>query len=154
MARSPRLCIHGTRPSGLTTLRFHAEPLAHSHYTAISAHPVLEGPTRNVTHEAMPTLLDDALTQLPFLEFAQRRNLLNWSFSTISVTSPNFIRGRCYANCRTLCDLSRFFHPKLRVCPSPPHLLMWQCKRRLSVPPSTHPARCQRHHGHWFFHVN
>ena len=38
--------------------------------------PVLAGPTRNVTGEAMPTLLDDALTQLSFLEFVQRCNLL------------------------------------------------------------------------------
>ena len=38
--------------------------------------PVLAGPTRNVTGEAMPSLLDDALTQLSFLEFVQRCNLL------------------------------------------------------------------------------
>ena len=38
--------------------------------------PVLAGPTRNVTGEAMPTSLADALTQLSFLEFVQRCNLL------------------------------------------------------------------------------
>ena len=37
--------------------------------------PVLAGPTRNVTGEAMPTSLAEALTQLSFLEFVQRCNL-------------------------------------------------------------------------------
>ena len=76
MARSSRLCIHDPRHSGLTTLRPVAQRLAHSYYTATSAHPVLAGPTRNVTGEAMPTSLAEALTQLSFLEFVQRCNLL------------------------------------------------------------------------------
>ena len=38
--------------------------------------PVLAGPTRNVTGEAMPTSFDEALTQLSFLEFVQRCNVL------------------------------------------------------------------------------
>ena len=38
--------------------------------------PVLAGPTHNVTGEAMPTSLAEALTQLSFLEFVQRCNLL------------------------------------------------------------------------------
>ena len=38
--------------------------------------PVLAGPTRNITDEAMPTSLADALTQLSFMEFVQRCNLL------------------------------------------------------------------------------
>ena len=38
--------------------------------------PVLAGPTRNVTGEAMPTSLAEAVTQLSFLEFFQRCNLL------------------------------------------------------------------------------
>ena len=38
--------------------------------------PVLAGHTRNVTGEAMPTSLVEALTQLSFLEFVQRCNLL------------------------------------------------------------------------------
>ena len=37
--------------------------------------PVLAGPTRNVTGEAMPTSLAEALTQLSLLEFVQRCNL-------------------------------------------------------------------------------
>ena len=37
--------------------------------------PALAGPTRNVTGEAMPTSLAEALTQLSFLEFVQRCNL-------------------------------------------------------------------------------
>ena len=38
--------------------------------------PVPAGPTRNVTGEAMPTSLADALTQLSFLDFVHRCNLL------------------------------------------------------------------------------
>ena len=38
--------------------------------------PVLAGPTRTVTDEAMPTSFVEALTQLSFLEFVQRCNLL------------------------------------------------------------------------------
>ena len=38
--------------------------------------PVLAVPTRNVTGEAMPTSLAEALTQLSFLEFVQRCNFL------------------------------------------------------------------------------
>ena len=38
--------------------------------------PALAGPTRNVTGEAMPTSFDVALTQLSFLEFVQRCNVL------------------------------------------------------------------------------
>ena len=38
--------------------------------------PVLAGPTRNVTGEAMPTSLAEAVTQLLFLQFLQRCNLL------------------------------------------------------------------------------
>ena len=38
--------------------------------------PVLAGPTRNVTGEAMPTSLAEALTQFSFLEFVQRCNVL------------------------------------------------------------------------------
>ena len=38
--------------------------------------PALAGPNRNVTGEAMPTSFDVALTQLSFLEFVQRCNVL------------------------------------------------------------------------------
>ena len=76
MTRSPRLCIHWSPPRRLTIPRPHARRLAHSYYTATSAHLFLAGPTRNVTGEAMPTSLAEALTQLSFLEFVQRCNLL------------------------------------------------------------------------------
>ena len=46
--------------------------LLHGHISS----PVLAGPTCNVTGEAMPTSLAEALTQLSFLEFLQRCNLL------------------------------------------------------------------------------
>ena len=38
--------------------------------------PALVGPTRNVTGEPMPTSFDEALTQLSFLDFVQRCNVL------------------------------------------------------------------------------
>ena len=46
--------------------------LLHDH----TGSPVLAGPTRNVTDEAMPTSFVEALTQLSFSEFVQRCNLL------------------------------------------------------------------------------
>ena len=45
--------------------------LLHGHIGSL----VLAGPTRNVTGEAMPTSLAEALTQLSFLEFVKRCNL-------------------------------------------------------------------------------
>ena len=45
--------------------------LLHGHISS----PVPAGPTCNVTGEAMPTSLAEALTQLSFLEFLQRCNL-------------------------------------------------------------------------------
>ena len=72
MARSSRLCIHRPRPSGLigTTPSCSAlgSQLLHGHTGSL----VLAGLPRNVTGEAMPTSLAEALTQLSFLEFLQR----------------------------------------------------------------------------------
>ena len=65
MTRSPRLCIHWSPHKRLTSLRPQALRSVHSYYTATSAH-VPAGPTCNV----------EALTQLSFLEFLQRCNLL------------------------------------------------------------------------------
>ena len=147
MARSPRLCIHGPRPSGLTTLRPHAPRLAHSYYTVTSAHLFLRAPTRNVTGDAMPTSLAEALTQLSFLEFVQRCTPLNCSFSANSVTSPHFIPGRRCADRRTPVKSLRMLPPRRRFSLSPRYLLMWQCRRfsTVSVPhPWTLP--CRRSH--------
>ena len=95
--------------------------------------PVLAGPTRNVTGEAMPTSLAEALTQLSFLEFVQRCNLLiAWTL------------------------LCRPLHPvkSLRMLPrrrlislSPRCLLTWQC-RRFSTVSAPHPwtLPCRRSH--------
>ena len=76
MAQSSRLCIHGPRPSGLTTLRSHVQRLTHSHYTATSAHPFLRAPLAMSQVKQCQPCFDDALTQLSFLEFVQRCNLL------------------------------------------------------------------------------
>ena len=76
MTRSPRLWIHWSPPRRIndTTPSCSAlgPQLLHGHIGS----PVLAGPTRNVTGEAMPTSLAEALTQLSFLEFVQRCNLL------------------------------------------------------------------------------
>ena len=61
--------------------------------------PVLAGPTRSVTGEAMPTSFDVALTQLSILEFVQR---LGCSFSVYSATSLCITRRRCCADRRTM----------------------------------------------------
>ena len=50
--------------------------------------PVLAGPTRNVTGEAMPTSLAEALTQLSFLEFVQRCNFLIAPLQPIQLLVP------------------------------------------------------------------
>ena len=56
-----------TTPSG--------SALGHNCYGHINS-PVLAGPIWNVTSEAMPTSLAEALTQLSFFEFLQRCNLI------------------------------------------------------------------------------
>ena len=74
--RSPRLCSdwastqesNGTAPSGPVS-----DPQSPH---GLTSSQVLAGPTRNVTGEAMPTSLPEAVTQLSFLEFLQRCNLL------------------------------------------------------------------------------
>ena len=58
--------------------------LLHGH----TGSPVLSGPTRNVTGEAMPTSLAEALTQLSFLEFVQRCNLLIAPSQLLSYQPP------------------------------------------------------------------
>ena len=50
--------------------------------------PVLAGSTRNVTGEAMPTSLAEAVTQLSFLEFLQRCNLLIAPFQPLQLPVP------------------------------------------------------------------
>ena len=74
MIRSPRLCSHLPTHRRLTALRPQALCPAHSYHTVGSQVPA--GPTRNVTGEVMPTSLALAVTQLSFLEFLQRCNLL------------------------------------------------------------------------------
>ena len=61
--------INDTTPSSCSAL---GSQLLHGHIGS----PVLAGPTRNVTGDAMPTSFVEALTQLSFLEFVQRCNLL------------------------------------------------------------------------------
>ena len=67
-----------------------ASQLLHGHIGS----PVLAGPTRNVTGDAMQPSFVEALTQLSFLEFVQRCNLLSCPFSADSVTSLRFTHGR------------------------------------------------------------
>ena len=62
---------------------------------------VLAGPTRNVTGEAMPTSLADALTELSFLEFVQRCNLLIAPSQPTQLPVP-FTHGRRCADRLTM----------------------------------------------------
>ena len=72
--------------------------------------PVLAGPTRNVTGEAVPTSLAEAVTQLSFLEFLQRCNLLIAPLQPPQLPAPHFTPGRCYADDFTLWCLSGCVH--------------------------------------------
>ena len=72
---------NGTASSG----RMSSPQLPHS----LISSQVPAGPTRNVTDEVMPTSLTEAVTQLSFLEFSQRCNLLNCSSSTAQTTPPS-----------------------------------------------------------------
>ena len=99
--RSPRLCSHWSRPSRLTAPpsgSVSGPQLLHGHIGS----PVLAGPTRNVTGEAMPTSLAEALTQLSFLEFVQRCNLLIAPLQPTQLLVPHFTPGRCCADHFTL----------------------------------------------------
>ena len=69
MVRAPRLCSHWLPHRRLTALRPQAPCPAHSYHTVPSAHKFLRA-------IIMPTSLAEALTQLSFLEFLQRCNLL------------------------------------------------------------------------------
>ena len=55
--------------------------------------PVLAGPTRKVTGEAMPTSLAEALTLLSFLKFVQRCNLLIALFQPTQLLVPIALLG-------------------------------------------------------------
>ena len=108
--------------------------------------PVLAGPTRNVTGEAMPTSLAEALTQLSFLEFVQRCNLLIAPSQPTQLPVP-------FHSWTSLCrpphhvKSLRMLPPRRRTSLSPRYLLTWQCRRfsTVSVPhPWTLP--CRRSH--------
>ena len=71
---------NNTTPSGSAL----GPQLLHGHISS----PVLAGPTRNVTGEAMPTSLAEAVTQLSFLEFLQRCNLLIAPSQTTLLPAP------------------------------------------------------------------
>ena len=64
--------------------------------------PVLAGPTRNITGEAMPSSLADAVTQLSYIEFLQRCNLLIAPPQPPQLPGPYFTPGRRCADRFTL----------------------------------------------------
>ena len=75
MVRAPRLCSYWPPHTRLTTTSSGSVSSPQLPHSAISSQ-VPAGPTRNVTGEAMPTSLAEAVSQLLFLEFLQRCNLL------------------------------------------------------------------------------
>ena len=105
--------------------------------------PVPAGPARNVTGEAMPTSLAEALTQLSFLEFVQRCNLLIAPSQPTQLPVP-------FHSWTSLCrpphpvKSLRMLPPRRRISLSPRYLLTWQCRRfsTVTVPhPWTLPCR-------------
>ena len=107
--------------------------------SAISSQ-VTAGPTRNVTGDVTP--LAEAITQLSFLEFLQRCNLLIAPPQPPQLPVPTLL-------CR-----QPHLVTSLRMCPrrrlisrSPRYLLTWQC-RRFSTVPAPHPwmLPCRRSH--------
>ena len=71
--------------------------------------PALAGPTRNVTDEAMPTSFDVAPTQLSFLEFVQRCNVLAAPSQSIQLpasVSPVDVAVQTAAPCEVSQDSS------------------------------------------------
>ena len=69
--------------------------------------PVLAGPIRNVTGDAMPTSFDVALTQLSFLDFVQRCNLLIAPSQSDSATSLCFTRMDADVQTAAPCEVSQ-----------------------------------------------
>ena len=110
--------------------------------------PVLASPTQNVTGEAMPTSLAEALTQLSFLEFVQRCNLLIAPISADSATSPHFTPGRRCADRLDPVKSLRMLPPRRRTSLSPRYLLTWQCRRFSHSDPHLIPGRCRAGRSH------
>ena len=109
--------------------------------------PVLAGPTRNVTGEAMPTSLAEALTQLSFLEFVQRCNVLAApSQSTQLPASVSLLDAAVQTT--SPCEIPlRMLPPRRRISMSPRDLLMWQCRRLSTVfTPHLWTLPCRRSH--------
>ena len=144
MARHSRLCIHGPRPSGFTTLRPHLSALGSQLLHGHLGSPVLAGPTRNVTGEAMPTSFDVALTQLSFLEFVQRCNVLATpSQSTQSQCRSQTLMCRPPRHVEFLMTLP----PRRRTSLVPRYLLTWLSRRLTAVRvPQSWMLPCRRHH--------
>ena len=95
--------------------------------------PVLAGPTRNVTGEAMPTSLADALTQLSFPGVCTALQLLNCSlFSRLSYQSPFHPWTPLCRRLHPVRPLRR--RPRRRLISlSPRYHSTWQCRRCSTV---------------------
>ena len=113
--------------------------LLHGH----TGSPVLAGPTRNVTGEAMP----EALTQLSFLEFVQCCNLLIAPFQPTQLPVSPFHSWTSLCRPPHHVKSLRILPPRRRTGLSPRYLLMWQC-RRFSTVYVPHPwtLPCRRSH--------
>ena len=107
--------------------------------------PVLAGPTRNVTGEAIPTSLAEAVTQLSFLEFLQRCNLLIASPQPLQLPVPISLLDAAVQTTPP-CDASQDVSTQTSD-QSPRYLLTWQC-RRFSTVSVHHPwtLPCRRSH--------
>ena len=108
--------------------------------------PVLAGPTRNVTGEAMPTSLAEAVTPLSFLKFLQRCGLLIAPPQPPQLPVPISL---LHAAVQTTppCDASQDVSTQTSDLPVSRYLLTWQC-RRLSTVSTPHlwTLPCRRSH--------
>ena len=143
MTRSPRLCIHWSPPNGTASSGSAFGPqLPHGPISS----PVLAGPTRNVTGEALPTSLAEAVTQLSFLEFLQRCNLLIAFLQPPQLPVPSSLLDAAVQT-TSPCDASQDASTQTSDQHVSSFLLTWQC-RRLSTVSTPHfwMLLCRRSH--------
>ena len=94
------------------------------------------GPTRNVTGEVMPPSLAEAVTQLSFLEFLQRCNLLIAPPQPPQLPVPISLLDAAVQTTPPVMPLRMCLRRRL-ISQSPRYLFTWQC-RRLSIASTSH----------------
>ena len=95
----------------------------------------------------MPTSFDVALTQLSFLEFVQRCNVLATPSQSTQLPSLSITCRRCCADRRANVKFLRTLPPRRRTSLVPRYLLTWLSRRLPAVrAPHSWMPLCKRHH--------